>query len=93
MALGITALIHQDKLENKQSIGVTGTLEPNGDVLEVGGITAKMMISEQNGFPFIIVPTANLEEAEAVKSQEKLTIEILPVSHIDDAVRTIEELN
>ena len=51
------------------------------------------MISEQSGLPFIILPMANAEEAEMVKSQQKLTIEILPVRHIDEAVLVIRELN
>ena len=93
LALGLTAMIHQGNLENALPIGVTGTLEPNGDVMQVGGIKEKMMISEQSGFPFIIVPMANAEEAETVKSEQELTIEILPVRHIDEAVRTIKELN
>jgi hypothetical protein len=93
LALGLTAMIHQGNLENALPIGVTGTLEPNGDVTQVGGIKVKMMISEQSGFPFIIVPMANAEEAETVKSQQDLEIEILPVRHINEAVQVIKELN
>lgn len=93
LALGLTAMIYQEKLENNLPIGVTGTLEPNGDVMEVGGIKGKVMISEQSDLPYMMIPLANLVEAEAVKSQEKLTIEIIPVSHIDEAVLAIKELN
>ncbi len=93
LALGLTAMIHQGDLENELSIGVTGTLEPNGDVMQVGGIKAKMMIAEQNGFPIIMIPLENKEEAETVKKQQELAIEILPVSHIDEAVLAIKELN
>ena len=52
-----------------------------------------MIISEQNGFPYIIVPYANREEAETVKAEQQLSIEILPVHHIDEAVMVIKELN
>ena len=93
LALGLTAMVHQGNLENEISIGVTGTLEPNGDVMEVGGIKEKVIIAEQTGLPFIIVPLANVEEAETVKSQQELAIEILTVSHIDEAVLAIKELN
>lgn len=93
LALSLTAMIHQGNLENELPIGITGTLEPNGDVMQVGGIKAKMMIAEQNDFPVIIIPLANKEEAETVKSQQELTIEILAVSHIDEAALAIEELN
>ena len=93
LALSLTAMIHQGNLENELPISITGTLEPNGDVMQVGGIKAKMMIAEQNDFPVIIIPLANKEEAETVKSQQELTIEILDVSHIDEAALAIEELN
>ncbi len=93
LALGLTAMVHQGNLENEISIGVTGTLEPNGDVMEVGGIKEKVIIAEQTGLPFIIVPLANVEEAETVKSQQELAIEILTVNHIDEAVLAIKELN
>ena len=93
LALGLSAMVHQGSLHNQIPIGVTGTLEPNGSVNQVGGIAGKMIISEQNGFPYIIVPYANLEEAETVKAQNNLTIEIVPVHHIDEAVMVIKELN
>ncbi|WP_262174304.1 S16 family serine protease [Saccharococcus sp. Marseille-Q5394] len=93
LALGLSAMVHQSSLHNRIPLGVTGTLEPNGDVNQVGGIAGKMMISEQNGFPYIIVPYANREEAETVKARENLAIEILPVHHIDEAVMAIKELN
>lgn len=93
LALGLTAMIHQGNLINELPIGVTGTLEPNGDVMQIGAMKAKMMIAEQNGFPVVIIPLANREEAEAVKVQQGLSIEILPVSHIDEAVLAIKELN
>lgn len=93
LALGLSSMVHQGSLHNQIPIGVTGTLEPNGDVNQVGGIAGKMIISEQNGFPYIIVPDANRDEAETVKAEQKLAIEIVPVHHIDEAVRVIKELN
>jgi len=93
LALGLSGLIYQNELENKITFGVTGTLERNGDVKEIGFVEEKMMISELNHFPYIILPASNLEEAEKVKSDNKLTIQILPVNNIDEAVSKIKELN
>lgn len=93
LGLGLTALVYQKKLENEIRMGVTGTLEPNGDVLPIGMIEEKLLISEQNDLPYIIIPLANAKEAEAVKSQHKLAIEILVVNHIDQAVEIITGLN
>lgn len=93
LALGLSSMVHQGSLHNQIPIGVTGTLEPNGRVDQVGGITGKMIISEQNGFPYIIVPETNKVEAEAVKKRENLAIEIIPVRHIDEAIMVMKELN
>jgi len=93
LALGLSAMVHQGSLQNQIPIGVTGTLEPNGRVNQVGGVAGKMIISEQSGFPYIVVPYGNKEEAETVKGQNNLAIEILPVQHIDEAVMAIKEIN
>ncbi|MCM3744137.1 hypothetical protein M3193_08280 [Sporosarcina luteola] len=93
LALGLSAMVHQGSLHNRIPIGVTGTLEPDGRVNQVGGVAWKMIISEQKGFPYIIVPNANREEANTAKVQNNLAIEILPVHHIDEAVMAIKELN
>lgn len=93
LALGLTAAIHQGTLENRMPMGVTGTLEPNGDVREIGSIKEKMMIAEQNDLPVIIIPLENLEEAEEVKNEQGLTMSIIPVRHIDEAVEAIKKLN
>ncbi|KHF39958.1 hypothetical protein LQ50_11735 [Halalkalibacter okhensis] len=93
LALTLSAMSYQGKVKNSIPLAVTGTIEPNGDVLEVGMIKEKMLISEHNGFPWIILPEQNVEEAERVKSTEGLTIEILPVSHIDEVEKAIRELN
>lgn len=93
LALGLTAMIHQGNLVNKLPIGITGTLEANGDVMQIGAIKAKMMIAEQAGLLVAIIPLENRKEAEIVKEQQGLTIEILAVSHIDEAALAIRELN
>jgi hypothetical protein len=93
LGLALTALIGQSKIQNNLIFGVTGALNSSGDVLKIGSIKEKMIISEQNEFPFIILPTSNAQDAEIVKVEQKLNIEIIPVSHIDQAIKVICELN
>ena len=93
LALGLTSMIDQGHFKNTLPISVTGTLEPNGDVMEISALKAKMLIAEQNIFPYIMIPLDNLKEAKILKAKYKLIIEIIPVSHIDEAVEKINELN
>lgn len=93
LILGLYAFMDRGHLKNNIPLGVTGTIERNGDVMEVGGIQAKMMIAAQNNFPHIIIPAANLQEAEQVKREASLSINIIPVNHINEAVDAINNLN
>lgn len=93
LVLGLYTFIDLGQIENNIPIGVTGTLEKNGDVMEVGGIRAKMMIAAQNNFSHVIIPADNLIEAEQVKKEESLNLNILTVGHIDEAIDIINDLN
>lgn len=73
--------------------GVTGALNSSGDVMAIGGIKEKMIISEENGLRFIILPTSNAQEAEFVKEEQDLNLEVIPVNHIEQAINIISELN
>ncbi|MFA9557750.1 S16 family serine protease [Evansella sp. AB-rgal1] len=89
LALGLTAKVFVGDLENHVPIGVTGTLEPNGEVNSVGMVGEKVRISEQKGLLYAIVPLGNLEDAELAKREYNLNIEVFGVEHIDEAVEVI----
>ncbi len=93
LILGLYALMDQGFLHNQVPIAVTGALSPSGEVLEVGGIRAKVLISGRNDFPYMIVPTSNFQLAEEVKIENALDIEIIAVEHIDEAVDFINMLS
>lgn len=93
LALALTFLWGQGEIKNDLDFGVTGALNSKGEVLEIGSIREKVIISEQNGFPYIILPTSNAQEAKAVKEELDLNIEIFQVGDIEQAIDIISELN
>ncbi|MBU9712721.1 S16 family serine protease [Evansella tamaricis] len=93
LALGLTAMVYRGELENKTAIGVTGTLEPGGEVGPVGMVMEKTLISELSDLSVIIVPEWNVAEAEYAKQEYGLSIEIISATHIDEAVEAILQLN
>lgn len=93
LALGLTGLIEQNKLMNNLEFGVTGALNEQGEVGGIGMVKEKLMIAEQEGYPFMIIPSENGKEADQVKEAQKLGIQIFAVSHIDEAVQVIDRLN
>ncbi|WP_077619502.1 S16 family serine protease [Bacillus sinesaloumensis] len=93
LGLALSALIAEGELLNNKTIGITGALKPNGDVLPIGMVEEKVRIAEKKRFPYIIVPSDNAKEANQVKQSRNLNIEIFDVNHIDQAVTLIQKLN
>lgn len=93
LGLALSGLLQQNKLFNRIPIGVTGAITPAGDVTLIGMIKEKLLIAEQNNLPYMIIPDENASEANKVKKEYKLSVEIFSVSHIDQAILIINKLN
>lgn len=93
LGLALTGLIIRGDLQNNVAIAVTGAISDTGNVLPIGVLKEKMLIAEKYGFPFIIIPTKNAEEAGQIQKEQNIDMEILDVSHIDEAVQLIKEIN
>lgn len=93
LGLALTGLIAQGKLENDLTFGVTGTLNATGDVNSIGMIKEKLLIAEEEAYPFMIIPSENAAEASEVKVAQNLNLEIFDVNHINQAIIIIKELN
>jgi len=69
----------------EQSIAMTGSLSVRGDVLPVGGVTAKIEAAVEAGIKRVIVPKANIKD---IILEEKYVgkVEIIPVSVMKDVL-------
>ena len=93
LALVLSTLVEQGKLQNEISVGVTGAISKRGKVTRVGSIKEKVQIANTSGFTHIIVPNANLSEANEVKKTLNLPIEIIGVRDVEDAINQLQGLN
>lgn len=93
LGLALSGLIGEGKLENDLTFGVTGALSDTGDVKAIGMIKEKILIAEEQSYPYMIIPSENAQEASEVKKTHNLTVEIFDVNHINQAMDLIEELN
>jgi Lon-like ATP-dependent protease len=67
------------------SIAMTGSLSVKGEVLPVGGVSAKIEAAIEAGAKKVIVPAANREDV--VLSPEKLKkIKIIPANNLCDVL-------
>ncbi|AJF60748.1 MAG: Lon-like protein ATP-dependent protease [archaeon GW2011_AR10] len=69
----------------KQSLAMTGSLSVRGEVLPVGGVTAKVSAAIAAGFKEVVIPKANKDDV--VLSKEQLNkINIVAVSTLSEVV-------
>ncbi len=72
----------------KQDYAVTGSLSVRGDVLPVGGVSAKVEAAIEAGIPNVIVPESNLRDIVIDETKLK-RIRIVPVRTIRDVLNEL----
>jgi len=70
----------------KQNLAMTGSLSVRGEVLPVGGVTAKLQAAIKAGFTEVIIPKANIQDIVLPKS-ELAKIKVIPASDLNDVVK------
>ena len=83
LATSIISALHE--IPVKQSIAMTGSLSVRGDVLPVGGVSAKVEAAIEAGLKKVIVPQSNLNDIILDPAKMK-KIEIIAVSSIVDVL-------
>lgn len=72
----------------KQHCAMTGSLSVRGEVLPVGGVTAKVEAALEAGVKKVIVPRSNLQDIVISEKQlEKITI--VPVDSLGDVLKEV----
>ena len=70
----------------RQDTAMTGSLSIKGEVLAIGGVTAKVEAAIEAGLKQVIIPKTN--EQDLVLSKEQLSsIKIIPVSTFQEALK------
>ncbi|MGA8663672.1 MAG: ATP-dependent protease LonB [Thermoplasmata archaeon] len=69
-----------------QSVAMTGSLSVRGQVLPVGGVTAKVEAAADSGLRRVLIPEANLEDL-VLESRYLGAIEIIPVRTLRDVLK------
>ncbi len=76
------------KVPVKQDTAMTGSLSVRGEVLPVGGVTAKVEAAIEAGVKNVIVPKTNLKDI--IIDKEKMSkINIIPVETIQDVLTVV----
>lgn len=68
-----------------QSVAMTGSLSVRGQVLPVGGVTAKIEAAAESGIKRVIIPRSNLGDV-VIEDRYRSMIEIVPVDTLGDVL-------
>ncbi len=69
-----------------QSVAMTGSLSVRGQVLPVGGVTAKVEAAADSGIKRVLVPEDNLDDL-VLESRYRGVVEVIPVRTLRDVLR------
>ena len=68
-----------------QNLAMTGSLSVRGEVLPIGGVTAKIEAAAKSGIGRVIIPTANMKDV-LIDDEYKDMIEVIPVRNLTDVL-------
>jgi PDZ domain-containing protein len=88
-ALAIIDTLTPGEMTNGHVIAGTGTIDYDGSVGAIGGIRQKVVGAEAAGAEYILVPEGNYESALTADHE---SIEIVPVTDLDDAIDFLDGL-
>lgn len=77
-----------NNLSIKQNYAVTGSLSVRGDVLPIGGVSAKVEAAIDAGIPNVVVPKSNLKDI-VIDNDRLKKIRIIPVEVIEEVLEEI----
>ncbi|MGC8478633.1 MAG: ATP-dependent protease LonB [Candidatus Micrarchaeia archaeon] len=86
ISVAISVISAMEGVPVDQSVAMTGSMSVRGEVLPVGGVTAKVEAAIDAGMKKVIVPKSNFHDI--VISKERLKrIKIIPVSTLAEVIR------
>ena len=71
-----------------QTVALTGSLNVRGDVMPIGGATAKIEAAAEAGMKKVLIPKSNLKDVMIEKRYEEM-IEIIPTETLSDVLENI----
>jgi len=77
-----------ENAEVDQTVALTGSLSVRGQVLPVGGVTAKIEAAAETGVTKVIIPAMNMQDV-LLDSKYKDIVKIIPVSTLKDVLDNI----
>lgn len=85
--LGIIDVLTPGSLSGGKRVAVTGSIDINGNVGEIGGIQQKTFLAQRQGADLFIVPNGELEDAQRFAGNLK----VVGVDNIEQALQALKD--
>jgi Lon-like ATP-dependent protease len=86
ISVAISVISAMENVPVDQSVAMTGSMSVRGEVLPVGGVTAKVEAAIDAGMRAVIVPKSNMHDIIIDKDRLK-KIKVIPVSTLADVIK------
>jgi ATP-dependent Lon protease len=72
----------------RRDVAMTGEITLRGNVLPIGGLKQKVLAAHRAGIRTVIFPKKNVKDVDDIPEDVRNDLEMIPVEHMDDVVRT-----
>jgi PDZ domain-containing protein len=89
MTLGIVDKLSSGRLTGSHIVAATGTVDPQGNIGDVGGVAEKTVAVENAGATVFFVPRVELKAAESKATPQ---LHVYAVNNLDQVLRILKQL-
>ena len=71
----------------RHDLAMTGEITLRGRILPIGGLKEKVLAAHRGGIKTVLIPEENEKDIEEIPSTILKTVELVPVSHMDEVLK------
>jgi ATP-dependent Lon protease len=71
----------------RKDVAMTGEITLRGRVLPIGGLKEKLLAALRGGVKIVVIPEENAKDLVEIPDELKNSLEIVPVTHMDDVLK------
>jgi len=86
ISTAVAVLSAMENIPVDQSVAMTGSLSVRGEVLPVGGITAKVEAAIEAGCKTVLIPKANKDDVY-IEKKKLDKIKVIPVANLEEVIK------
>ena len=75
------------KIPVRKDLAMTGEVTLRGNALGIGGLKEKLLAALRGGIKTVLIPSENEKDLPEIPSNLKESLEIIPVSHVEDVLK------